>query len=192
MLYRDTASGQTFFSPVTIHSLYHDTPITRLPLVTIQFLYRGTSPPAASPRSSVTIQRLYCDLLTSPAASDHDTIHCIATRSPILPSLRSCHDTPHPGCPYYDTIAAPATIQSLYCDTAFLLGQASLPASVSQYKWLYHDPMPMLKMGSSPANLCCTFSFFFFVFFHTYFFFLISANGKHPKKIYIHFFLLIL
>ena len=32
-------------------------------------------------------------------------------------------DTPHPGCPYCDTIAAPTTIQSLYRDTALPPGQ---------------------------------------------------------------------
>ena len=81
--------------------------------------------------------------------SRHGPPACLVSAPVMIQSLY--RDTPHPGCPYCDTTVAPAMIKSLYRDTAFPPGQASLPASVSRYKWLYCDPVPKLKIGSSPA-----------------------------------------
>ena len=59
-----------------------------------------------------------------------------------------------------------------------------LSGPVSQYSLLYCDSN-LEKMGSSPFQLHCTFSFFFF-FIH--FFFIVPATGKPLKNIYYIFF----
>ena len=136
------------------------------------------------------------------ASACHDTTECIMTRSPSSPTALCCNTIPpahftRPDCyvtiqfplyhdPILQPLHAPATIQSLYHDVAFPPGQANLLASVSRYNWLYRDPVPMPKIGSSPAN-----SALFLLFFTHYFFFFIFATGNTQKQ-YIHFFFVLI